>query len=45
MKLMRGAGILFFNRYFFQAKKNEGDLRLPRRRSVGTPLAVDCRSS
>jgi hypothetical protein len=23
---------------FFGAKKNEGDLRLPRRRSVGTPL-------
>jgi len=31
--------------YFFQDKKNEGDLRLPRRRSVGTPLMVDCRSS
>jgi len=31
--------------HFFEAKKNEGDLRLPRRRSVGTPLAVDCRSS
>ena len=30
---------------FFRAKKNEGSLRFPRRRSVGTPLAVDCRSS
>ncbi len=25
-----------------QAKKNEGSLRFPRRRSVGTPLLVDC---
>ena len=29
---------------FFRPKKNEGDLRLPRRRSVGTPLVMDCRS-
>lgn len=38
-----GQQILWYG--IFKGKKNEGDLRLPRRRSVGTPLLVDCRSS